>query len=76
MRMDDNEYYDMLSAFCKSLAGKRQRRGPFLVCRMVYAGVDPRVPVRRMIAHASEDVGAREPSVLNQCGRGNAGARV
>ncbi|MEG1991471.1 MAG: replication-associated recombination protein A, partial [Christensenella sp.] len=31
------------------------------------AGVDPRVPVRRMLAHASEDVGLANPSVMNQC---------
>jgi putative ATPase len=33
---------------------------------MNYAGVDPRVPVRRMIAHASEDVGMADPQALVQ----------
>ncbi len=67
VRMDDNEYYDMLSAFCKSLRGSDSDAALFWFARMTYAGVDPRVPVRRMIAHASEDVGLANPSVLNQC---------
>ncbi len=33
---------------------------------MMYAGVDPRIPVRRMIAHASEDVGLADPAALVQ----------
>ena len=65
--MDDNEYYDMLSAFCKSLRGSDSDAALFWFARLIYAGVDPRVPVRRMIAHASEDVGLANPSVLNQC---------
>ncbi len=67
VRMDDNEYYDMLSAFCKSLRGSDSDAALFWFARMIYAGIDPRVPVRRMIAHASEDVGLANPSVLNQC---------
>ncbi|HBU12932.1 MAG TPA: hypothetical protein DEB31_09495 [Clostridiales bacterium] len=67
VRMDDNEYYDMLSAFCKSLRGSDSDAALFWFSRMVYAGMDPRVPVRRMIVHASEDVGLANPSVLNQC---------
>ncbi|MEG2882787.1 MAG: replication-associated recombination protein A [Christensenella sp.] len=67
VRMDDNEYYDMLSAFCKSLRGSDSDAALFWFARMIYAGVDPRVPVRRMLAHASEDVGLANPSVMNQC---------
>lgn len=67
LRMDDNEYYDMLSAFCKSLRGSDSDAALFWYYSMIEGGVDPRVPVRRMIAHASEDVGLANPSVLNQC---------
>lgn len=67
LRMDDNEYYDMLSAFCKSLRGSDSDAALFWFASMMQAGVDPRVPVRRMIAHASEDVGLANPSVMNQC---------
>lgn len=67
MRLDDNEYYDMLSAFCKSLRGSDSDAALFWYFSLLEAGADPRVPVRRMIAHASEDVGLANPSVLNQC---------
>lgn len=67
IRLDDNEYYDMLSAFCKSLRGSDPDAALFWFFRMVEGGMDPRVPVRRMIVHASEDVGLANPSVLNQC---------
>ena len=33
---------------------------------MLYAGVDPRIIVRRMIAHASEDVGLANPMAMVQ----------
>ena len=67
LRMDDGDYYDMLSAFCKSLRGSDSTAALFWFARMCYAGVDPRVIVRRMIAHASEDVGMANPSILTQC---------
>jgi len=66
VRCDENEYYDMLSAFCKSLRGSNANAALFWFARMIYAGVDPRIIVRRMIAHSSEDVGLANPSVLNQ----------
>lgn len=67
VRLDGNEYYDMLSAFCKSLRGSDPDAALFWFFRMIEGGMDPRVPVRRMIVHASEDVGIANPSVLNQC---------
>ncbi len=67
LRLDENEYYDMLSAFCKSLRGGDSDAALFWFSRMVQGGMDPRVPVRRMIVHASEDVGIANPSVMNQC---------
>lgn len=67
MRMDDNEYYDMLSAFCKSLRGSDSDAALFWFSSLIEAGVDPRVPVRRMIAHASEDVGLANPGAMLQC---------
>ena len=66
VRMDEGEYYDMLSAFCKSLRGSDPDAALFWFARMMYAGVDPRIPVRRMIAHASEDVGLADPNALSQ----------
>ena len=66
VRCDDEEYYNMLSAFCKSLRGSDADAALFWFGRLVYAGVDPRVIVRRIIAHASEDVGLANPSALTQ----------
>ena len=64
--MGEDDYYDMLSAFCKSLRGSDPDAALFWFARMIYAGVDPRIPVRRMIAHASEDVGLADPGALAQ----------
>ena len=66
VQMGEDDYYDMLSAFCKSLRGSDPDAALFWFARMIYAGVDPRVPVRRMIAHASEDVGLADPKALEQ----------
>ena len=66
VRCDDEEYYNMLSAFCKSLRGSDADAALFWFARMIYAGVDPRLIVRRIIAHASEDVGLANPSAMSQ----------
>lgn len=56
----------MLSAFCKSLRGSDSDAALFWCARMLYAGIDPKIIVRRMIAHASEDVGLANPAALLQ----------
>ena len=66
IRCDEEEYFNMLSAFCKSLRGSDSDAALFWCARMLYAGVDPRIIVRRMIAHASEDVGMANPNALTQ----------
>jgi len=66
VRCDDEEYYNMLSAFCKSLRGSDADAALFWFGRMIYAGVDPRLIVRRIIAHASEDIGLANPSAMTQ----------
>ena len=66
LRCDETLYYDMLSAFCKSLRGSDADAALAWFARMTYAGVDPRIIVRRMIAHASEDVGLANPNALLQ----------
>ena len=64
--MDETLYYDMLSAFCKSLRGSDSDAALAWFARLVYAGVDPRIIVRRIIAHASEDVGLANPIAMLQ----------
>lgn len=64
LAMDESYYYDMLSAFCKSLRGSDSDAALAWFARMVTAGVDPRIIVRRVIAHASEDVGLANPQAM------------
>ena len=66
MQMDESMFYDMLSAFCKSLRGSDSDAALAWFARMNHAGVDPRIIVRRVIAHASEDVGMANPMAMLQ----------
>lgn len=66
LRCDESLYYDMLSAFCKSLRGSDSDAALAWFARLIYAGVDPRLIVRRIIAHASEDVGLANPVAMLQ----------
>ncbi len=66
LRMDESMLYDMLSAFCKSLRGSDSDAALAWFSRMIYAGLDPRIIVRRVIAHASEDVGMANPNAMVQ----------
>lgn len=66
IRCDESLYYDMLSAFCKSLRGSDSDAAMAWFARLLYAGVDPRLIARRIIAHASEDVGLANPTAMLQ----------
>ena len=66
LQYDESLHYDMLSAFCKSLRGSDSNAALAWFSRMTYAGVDPRIIVRRLIAHASEDVGLANPMAMLQ----------
>ena len=66
IRCDESLYYDMLSAFCKSLRGSDSDAALAWFSRLLYAGVDPRLIARRIIAHASEDVGLANPTAMLQ----------
>lgn len=66
MQMDESMVYDMLSAFCKSLRGSDSDAALAWFARMLHGGVDPRVIARRVIVHASEDVGMANPMAMVQ----------
>ena len=66
LRCDESLYYDMLSAFCKSLRGSDSDAALAWFARLLYAGVDPRLIMRRVMAHASEDVGLANPIAMLQ----------
>ena len=66
MKCDEQLYYDMLSAFCKSLRGGDSDAALAWFARLIYAGVDARIIARRLIAHASEDIGLANPQAMVQ----------
>ena len=66
LRCDDTQFYDMLSAFCKSMRGSDSDAALLWFSRLIYAGADPRMLARRIMAHASEDVGLANPIAMLQ----------
>lgn len=64
MSVDETTYYDILSAFCKSLRGSDADAALYYAMRLINAGCDPLLIARRMIAHAAEDVGMADPNAL------------
>ena len=64
LSVDTSLYYDMLSAFCKSLRGSSPEGALFYSQRLIQAGCDPLLIARRLIAHASEDVGMANSNAL------------
>ena len=59
-------HYDVISAFIKSIRGSDPDAALFWLARMIEAGEDPRFIVRRLIVHASEDIGLADPMALVQ----------
>jgi len=59
-------HYDVISAFIKSIRGSDPDAALFWLARMLEAGEDPRFIVRRLIVHASEDIGLADPMALLQ----------
>ena len=66
LKLDEALYYDMLSAFIKSMRGSDADAALLWFARLLYAGVDPRLIIRRIIVHASEDVGLADPVAMLQ----------
>ncbi len=61
---DENLYYDILSAFCKSLRGSDANAALYYMQRLIQGGCDPLLIARRVIAHSAEDVGMADPKAL------------
>ncbi len=64
LSIDENQYYDMLSAFCKSLRGSDTEGALYWSQRMLIAGIDPMIIARRLVAHSSEDIGMADSNAL------------
>jgi putative ATPase len=61
---DGDQHYDVASALIKSIRGSDVDAALHYLARMVEAGEDPRFIARRLVVHASEDVGMADPSAL------------
>jgi len=59
-----DQHYDVISAFIKSIRGSDVDAALHYLARMIEAGEDPRFIARRIIVHASEDVGMADPTAL------------
>lgn len=64
LSIDDTQYYDMLSCFCKSIRGSDADAALYYSQRLILAGCDPMLIARRLIAHASEDIGMADSNAL------------
>ena len=64
LSVDETSYYDMISAFCKSLRGSDEEAALFWFARLVSAGCDPMLLARRLVVHSAEDVGLADSDAL------------
>lgn len=61
---NSDEYYNYLSAFCKSLRGSDSNAALYYAMRLIEGGGDPMLVARRLVVHSSEDVGMADPNAL------------
>ncbi len=61
---DEDEHYDTISAFIKSMRGSDPDAALYWLAKMIYAGEDPLFICRRIVIAASEDVGNADPRAI------------
>ena len=59
-----DQHYDVVSAWIKSIRGSDADAALHYLARMIEAGEDPRFIARRLVVHASEDIGLADPTAL------------
>jgi putative ATPase len=64
VRYGEDDHYDVISAFIKSLRGSDVDASLHYLARMLEAGEDARFIARRLVILASEDVGMADPMAL------------
>ena len=64
LRYEQDDHYDVVSAFIKSIRGSDPDAGLYWLARMLAAGEDARFVARRLVILASEDVGMADPTSL------------
>ena len=60
----DDQHYDTISAFIKSVRGSDPDAALYWMTKMLLAGEDPRFVLRRLVILASEDIGMADPNAL------------
>lgn len=60
----EDDHYDVISAFIKSVRGSDPDAGLYWLARMLESGEDARFIARRLVILASEDVGEADPLAL------------
>jgi putative ATPase len=64
LRYGDDEHYDIVSAFIKSIRGSDPDGALYWLARMLTAGEDVNFIARRLCISASEDIGLADPMAL------------
>lgn len=64
LSMTEDMYYDMISAFIKSMRGSDSNAALYWANRLIEAGCDPMLIGRRIMIHACEDVGMADPNAI------------
>ena len=59
-----DEFYNVISAFIKSMRAGNVDAALYYLARMIAAGQDPLYIARRMVIFASEDIGMAQPTAL------------
>lgn len=65
LNFDEDEHYNTISAFIKSVRGSDTNAAIYYLARMLESGEDPRYIARRLCILASEDIGLAEPKAMN-----------
>ncbi len=64
LSVTEDMYYDMISAFIKSMRGSDSNAALYWANRLLEGGCDPILICRRIIIHACEDVGMADPNAI------------
>ncbi|MDE6060407.1 MAG: replication-associated recombination protein A [Clostridia bacterium] len=64
LSVTEDMYYDMISAFIKSMRGSDSSAALYWAERLIEAGCDPMLIARRIMIHACEDVGLADPNAI------------
>lgn len=65
LNFDEDEHYNAISAFIKSVRGSNPNAAIYYLARMLESGEDPRYIARRLCILAAEDIGLAEPNAIN-----------